>query len=257
MTVMAFAIKHPHLRIASYNIRKARGLDGRRDAGRVVDVINRLDADVVALQEVDMRLGNRPTAIPNDLIARATDFDVMPLAVNDVSLGWHGNAVLVRRGVGVAGVSRISLPGAEPRGAVAVHLEDGLTVIGVHLGLLRSSRRKQLAEIASQFGASERVVIIGDMNEWAPKRGFEALQDGFCLHTPGRSFHARRPIAALDRVALSHNLHLVDAGVEQGTMAKRASDHLPIWADVAYLENRTGSFASFSNALVAAPITKS
>lgn len=257
MNVMTHAIKHPHRRIASYNIRKARGIDGRRDAGRIVDVINGLDADVIALQEADRRLGDRPTAVPNDLIARATDFDVMPLALNNVSLGWHGNAMLVRRGVGVAGVSRITLPGAEPRGAVAVHLDDGLTVVGVHLGLLRSSRRKQLAAIASRFDTPKNVVIIGDMNEWAPKRGFEALQNGFRLHTPGRSFHARRPIAALDRVALSHNLRLVDAGVEQGAVAKRASDHLPIWADVAHLENKTGSFASFSNALVAAPITKS
>jgi endonuclease/exonuclease/phosphatase family metal-dependent hydrolase len=127
----------------------------------------------------------------------------------------------------------------------------------VHLGLLRNSRRKQLEAITSQFGAHQSVVIIGDMNEWAPTRGFEPLKDRFQLHSPGRSFHARRLIAALDRVALSHNLMLVDAGVEQGGLARRASDHLPIWADVGYLENNTGSFASFSNALVAAPMTKS
>jgi endonuclease/exonuclease/phosphatase family metal-dependent hydrolase len=257
MTAMPSSIMNLHYRIASYNIRKTRGLDGRRDAGRIIDVINSLDADVIALQEADLRLGNRPAALPKELIARATDFDVVPLATNDVSLGWHGNAVLVRRGISVEGINRIVLPGAEPRGAVGVQLQGGITVIGVHLGLLRSSRRKQLEAIISQFGAHQSVVIIGDMNEWAPTRGFEPLKDRFQLHSPGRSFHARRPIAALDRVALSHNLMLADAGVEQGELAKRASDHLPIWADVGYLENKTGSFASFSNALVAAPMTKS
>jgi endonuclease/exonuclease/phosphatase family metal-dependent hydrolase len=244
MTVMPQSIMNRPRRIASYNIRKARGLDGRRDAGRIIDVINGLDADVITLQEADMRLGNRPAALPKGLIESATDFKLVPLASNDVSLGWHGNAVLVRRGLGVAGISRIALPSAEPRGAVGVHFDDGMTVIGVHLGLLRRSRRKQLEKIVSQFGTAESIVIIGDMNEWAPTRGFEPLQDGFQLHSPGRSFHARRPMAALDRVALSHNLRLVDAGVAQCALAKRASDHLPIWADVAYLDKNSDSCAA-------------
>ncbi len=229
---MQHAFKDRPCRIASYNIRKARGLDGRRDAGRIIDVINGLDADVIALQEADRRLGDRPAALPKSLIAGATDFDLVPLADNGVSLGWHGNAILVRRGVGVASHALITLPGAEPRGAVAVTLDDGLVVVGVHLGLLRSSRRRQLQAIAAHVGKPEATVVIGDMNEWASTRGFEALQSGFALHSPGRSFHAARPIAALDRIAISHDLALRDAGVDEGPLAKRASDHLPIWADV-------------------------
>ncbi len=232
MPMMRHAFKDRPRRIASYNIRKARGLDGRRDPGRIIDVLNGLDADVIVLQEADRRMGDRPAAVPKDLIARATDFDLVPLAGNDVSLGWHGNAMLVRRGVGVASHTQITLPGAEPRGAVAVTLDDGLTVVGVHLGLLRSSRRRQLHAIATHVGPPETTVVIGDMNEWAQRRGLEALQGGFALHSPGHSFHAARPVAALDRVALSHDLALGDAGVDEGPLARRASDHLPIWADV-------------------------
>jgi endonuclease/exonuclease/phosphatase family metal-dependent hydrolase len=105
-------------------------------------------------------------------------------------------------------------------------------VVGVHLGLLRSSRRKQLQAIAAHIGQPDTTVVIGDMNEWALRRGFEALTGRYALHSPGRSFHAARPIAAFDRVALSHDLTLKDAGVDEGPLAKRASDHLPIWADV-------------------------
>jgi len=232
MTVMQQPFKDRSRRIASYNIRKARGLDGRRDPGRIVDVINGLDADVITLQEADRRMGDRPTALPKDLIAQATDFDVVPLATNGVSLGWHGNAVLVRRGLRIADAFRIPLPGVEPRGAVAVTLEDGLTVVGVHLGLLRNSRRRQLETIVAGLGDTTQVAIIGDMNEWAVRRGFEALDDAYTLYSPGRSFHAARPVAALDRVALSRDLRLDDAGVDQRPLTKRASDHLPIWADV-------------------------
>ncbi|MCO4849155.1 MAG: endonuclease/exonuclease/phosphatase family protein [Yoonia sp.] len=254
---MKHRIQKKSLRIASYNIRKARGLDGARDPGRVVDVLNGLDADVIALQEADMRLGDRPTAIPKAMIAQHTDFDVVSLADNDVSLGWHGNAILVRRGVTVAGFARISLPGVEPRGAVAVTLTDGLTVVGVHLGLLRRSRRMQLSAITAHLGDPSNVAVIGDMNEWSSARGFEPLNAEYDLHAPGRSFHAARPIASLDRIALSRDTTFIDAGVEQRPLAKQASDHLPIWADVSYFENSTGSFASLNNACVTAPITKS
>jgi len=232
MRAMSHPIKNRPYRIASYNIRKARGLDGRRDPGRVIDVINGLGADVITLQEADRRMGDRPTALPRELIARATDFDPVPLATNEVSLGWHGNAVLVRRGVKLSGFARIPLPGVEPRGAVAVTLADGPTVIGVHLGLLRRSRRQQLDVLRKRAEAAENAVMIGDMNEWAENRGFEPLCGHFALHSPGRSFHAARPIASLDRVALSHDLKLTDAGVDEGRLARRASDHLPIWADV-------------------------
>ncbi|MEL7014297.1 MAG: endonuclease/exonuclease/phosphatase family protein, partial [Pseudomonadota bacterium] len=47
------------MRVTSYNIRKAVGLDWRRDAGRIVDVLGEIDADVVVLQEADKRLGAR------------------------------------------------------------------------------------------------------------------------------------------------------------------------------------------------------
>ena len=233
MTSMTHPCKDRPLRLASYNIRKARGLDGRRNPGRVLDVINGLDADVIAIQEADRRMGDRPTALPKDLIARATDFDVVPLAGNDISLGWHGNAVLVRRGIAVSNARQINLPGAEPRGAVSVTLENGFTIVGVHLGLLRHSRRRQLRSIVAALGHTQKVAIIGDMNEWAVTRGLEALQESFTLHSPGRSFHAARPIAALDRVAVSHDMTLTDAGVDQSALARVASDHLPIWADIA------------------------
>ncbi len=52
------------LRLASYNIRKCLGLDLKRAPGRVMDVINGIDADIIVLQEADKRLGPRPAALP-------------------------------------------------------------------------------------------------------------------------------------------------------------------------------------------------
>ena len=222
------------LRFASYNIRKTKGTDRRRDPRRTVAVINDLQADVIALQEVDHRLGDRPAALHSTLIEEETDFRVLPFARNAVSLGWHGNAILVRKDVEVAQIEHLDLPGLEPRGAVSVSLcyPFDLRVIATHLGLMRRHRRKQLRAIMDQVDPDGHTVILGDFNEWSERRGLEPLTDHFVVHSPGRSFHAARPIAGLDRIALSSGLQLRSGGVLQSHDARRASDHLPVWADI-------------------------
>ena len=226
------------LRFASYNIRKCRGLDSIRSPGRIVDVLNGLNADVIALQEADRRMGDRPAAIPHDLITEHSDLGVAPLSMNDVSLGWHGNALLLSDRVKLLGTARIDLPGLEPRGAVLAEF-DGDTgpfrVVGVHLGLIRRYRERQLAAIRDALARREQMptIILGDFNEWSPSRGHEELGARFSVHSPGQTFHAARPLVALDRIALCNRTALCDAGVVETDQTRIASDHLPIWADVA------------------------
>ena len=222
------------MRLVSYNIRKAIGLDRRRRPGRILDVINSLDADIVVLQEADKRLGPRPPALPPALIASQSDFTPAPLGQNGLSLGFHGNAILLRRGLGLTEARPIPLPGLEPRGAVCILTESGLRVVGVHLGLMRRHRRAQIAALLETLARDPRpTAILGDFNEWSPERGLESLRRHFRLHAPGRSYHAARPVAALDRIALSPEIALRGAGICQSPLARIASDHLPIWADIA------------------------
>lgn len=219
-------------RLASYNIRKCVGLDRRRNPERVLSVINGLGADVVVLQEADRRLGDRPAALPARLIEQETDFHAV-MAGNAPSVGWHGNAILVRKGVAVTEVETLDLPGTEPRGAISVTLAGSLRVVGTHLGLLRSDRRAQSHAISQFLGATALPsVIAGDFNEWSHKRGLEALDQSHEIHRPGKSFHAARPVASLDRIALSPAMELADAGVVETELSRIASDHLPIWADI-------------------------
>ncbi|WP_370402499.1 endonuclease/exonuclease/phosphatase family protein [Sulfitobacter sp. JB4-11] len=223
------------LRIASYNIRKARGLDNKRMPERTLQVINSLDADIIVVQEADKRLGRRPPAIPRDMIAAETDLTLLEVDENSESLGWHGNAILLRASLKGGDVQRIPLPGLEPRGAVAMTLDIGLgvRVVATHLGLMRRDRRAQLDVLRDATQEEGHTVIAGDFNEWSNRRGLEPLAGRFNVHAPGRSFHARRPVAALDRIAISHGIEMRDGGVEEGRLAKRASDHLPVWADIA------------------------
>lgn len=223
------------MRIASYNIRKARGLDQKHRPDRILQVVNALNADVVLLQEADRRLGARAPAIPRAMIEAETDFDLVEVSANGLSLGWHGNAILVRKGTRPRQVQAIHLPGLEPRGAVRMDLDipGGLTVVAAHLGLRRRDRQAQLAALCTLAADSPRTVIAGDFNEWSATRGLDPLATRFEIHAPGRTFHASRPMAALDRFALSPGVALRDAGVAQDNLARRASDHLPIWSDIA------------------------
>ncbi|KPU84613.1 metal-dependent hydrolase [Marinosulfonomonas sp. PRT-SC04] len=222
-----------HLRLGSYNMRKCVGLDRRRSPFRNLEVINSIGADIVALQEADRRLGKRPAALPREMVTSYSDFTPIDLDETGVSLGWHGNAILVRNGLEVSGIQRLSLPGLEPRGAVIADIGP-LRFVAVHLGLIRRYRLFQMKAIiaALEVLPPKPTVIAGDFNEWSASRGMEPLKAHFTVHSPGLSFHAARPVAALDRFVISQDVHLKTAGVVQTPLAKRASDHLPVWADV-------------------------
>ncbi len=222
------------LRLASYNLHKCRGMTGPHAPERNLAVIAALNADVVALQEVDFRFGARPEALPRALIRDSTGLVPAPhLGTSEQSLGWHGQTLLLRPELAdQARLRRLPLPGIEPRGALALIL-PGLTVVAMHLGLARSSRRAQLARLiakAARIG-SEALVLTGDFNEWRDDRGLESLQP-LDIVAPGASWPAPFPRLRYDRIAVSPNLQVVDCGVFDSPLARRASDHLPIWADL-------------------------
>lgn len=225
------------IRILSYNTHKCVGIDRRRRPDRIASVLAHAKAEIVVLQEVDHRLGHRPAALPSALVEEATGLKLLPFALSPVSLGWHGQTILVRPDHTPLALKRIALPGLEPRGAIMAELETGrgrLRVIGVHLALLSRFRRMQLAAITAAISHREQMptLIVGDFNEWSPRGGADALGPEFRLHAPGPSFPAPRPLARLDRLALAHGMHLEGAGFLDGRTARIASDHLPLWAEV-------------------------
>ncbi|AOZ70954.1 hypothetical protein LPB142_08115 [Rhodobacter xanthinilyticus] len=225
------------IRIASYNLHKCVGTDRKTDPARILAVLNALSADVIALQEVDRRMGARPAALPEKLIEAESDFlRIDGPRTGPDSLGWHGQAILVRRGTRAIAVEGLDLPGLEPRGALAARLaHEGaapFTLIAAHLGLRRADRRAQWGRLAEILRAAPGPALaIGDFNEWSESRGFEALT-GFQIHAPGASYPAFAPVGRLDRVVVTPGLRVVRMGVFDSPLARRASDHLPIWADI-------------------------
>jgi endonuclease/exonuclease/phosphatase family metal-dependent hydrolase len=226
------------LKFASYNIHKAVGTDRRRDPDRILTVLREIGADIVALQEVDRRFGRRASVLPR-LLVEEQGYEIAPLSMRPDSMGWHGNAVLVRRGIEILGAEPVHLPTIEPRGAVRVELSVSgkrLRVAGVHLDLSGLRRRHQIHAILGELEACDPAcpaVVLGDFNEWSLRNGsLRRVGSRWQALTPGRSFPSRRPLAPLDRIVLSKEWRCQDSGVHHSALAVAASDHLPVWASV-------------------------
>jgi endonuclease/exonuclease/phosphatase family metal-dependent hydrolase len=227
------------LSFASYNIRKAIGLDRRRDPDRILSVLREIDADVVALQEADRRFGRRLSALPLAAIDEHTPYRPVPIAMRPGSLGWHGNALLVRRNIEVAGAEAVPLPTLEPRGAIRADLVVGnqrLRVVGMHLDLSGLRRRHQIRSVLAHLAKCDGgvpTVLMGDLNEWAMHGGcFREFGHDWHVLSPGRSFPSRRPIAQLDRIIVSDEWRVLGANVHHSALAAQGSDHLPVWAQL-------------------------
>lgn len=243
----------------SFNIRKAIGTDRKRRPDRILAVLAEISPDVVALQEADKRVGTRGAAIPHSLIDdhgafEAVEFDVSHPKLLDLipdhpvsrswmerldtrNLGWHGNAILVKRGTKVIECAALDLPTFEPRGAVMAELELSsgaqLRVIGMHLDLSGLWRKRQARRILAHVEARHArmpTIIMGDTNEWRDGGCLDDFGTRFRAVACGPSFHSRRPVAKLDRILIDERIDLVEAGVHTTATAKNASDHLPVWA---------------------------
>ena len=226
-----------NLTFASYNIHKAVGLDRRRDPERILAVLREIDADVIALQEADRRFGDRSSVLPRQMIDDHTPWRTVPLQMRPDSIGWHGNALLVRRGIEVRRAEPVPLPMLEPRGAVCAHLVAGgrdVCVVGMHLDLSGLRRRRQLRAVFDHLaatGAPCPTVLMGDFNQWSHLRGaMREVTDGWQTLPLGNSFPSRQPIAALDRIIASDHWACAAKGVHHSALSALASDHLPVFA---------------------------
>lgn len=223
--------------VASYNMRKAIGTDRRRVPERTLEVLREIDADVIALQEADRRFGRRASVITPHLLEEHSSWKAVDFGVRALSSGWHGNAILVRKDSIVSDAEAIHLPALEPRGAVMVDVRIGgtmLRVVGMHLDLSGLWRRRQAHTILNHVATCSTpypTVMMGDLNEWSRQAG--CLRDfckDFTSAETGPSFHARRPIARLDRILVSREWRIAECGVHMSAAARKASDHLPVWA---------------------------
>lgn len=239
------------LRIATYNIHK--GVQGLGPARRleihnIALAVERFDADIVCLQEVrhlhrrdEAYFAHWPRQPQADYLAPPGYRAVY--RTNAVTRhGEHGNAILSRHEVESHAHEDMSDHRLEQRGLLHACVRCGgrpLHVIAVHLGLIASSRRRQVAQLSRFIGrevpASEPLVVAGDFNDWGarlrPAMASIGLHDLALPRTA--TFPARLPIAQLDFV-YARGLKPLGLTVPRGPVWWRMSDHLPLIAEFGF-----------------------
>ena len=227
----------PRLRAVTYNIHGAVGTDGALDVERVLEVIGAMEPDVLALQEVDAGFRRGPP----DLLERLAEGAGLRALFGPTlhrGAGSYGNALLTR--YPVRWDERHAIGGLELRGAIEAVLEvrgHELHVIATHLALRRKIRRRQAERLAglvdAQRGRVDGAVVMGDVNDWALlSRQMRPLDEALGRAPRRRSFPSRAPVFALDRIWCGGGARRHRVGVWRAPPARRASDHLPVWAEV-------------------------
>ena len=227
------------LKIATYNIQKSIGLDARRDPERIFEVILEVEPDILALQELDRRFGNRKATLPASEIVARSHLKPISFSAHAHGLGWHGNGMLVHKSAIVLSKRCIDLPQFEPRGAVMATIDImgiKIRIVSVHLSVIGNFRKRQIAHIVSEIASEPTrlpTVVLGDLNEWSrSSASMRAFGTHFQAVETGNSFPSLLPIVPLDRILVTPDLNVEIAGVHRSRLAKIASDHLPAWARV-------------------------
>ena len=229
------------MRLLSWNIHKGIGGRDRRYAlQRIIDCIDHERPDLVCLQEVDRLVGRSQFDDQPRLLGQSLDLQSIFQANVSVANGTYGNLILSRWAVG--STHRISLKRGirKARGAQLVHVEtpEGVVhLVNTHLGLDEKERHWQveflLAHKLFQSSAAIPTLIAGDFNDWRDTLTERSLAShGFHQVTSPaaefRSFPSWLPVGSLDKVFIRGALKTERVRVVRTSLARVASDHLPI-----------------------------
>ena len=215
--------------VASYNIHKAEGLDGRVDLARIALVLREIGADLVGIQEI-----YQPQAAT---LAAELGMDMAMGVTRHRDDVPYGNAVFTRFGVHDSHPFDLTRPPREPRGGIRLDTVVGERVVhlfNVHFGLKLSERAEQVETLVRDQVLRRDLpglrVVIGDLNEWFPGAVGRTLRRELSGPRSRRTHPAPLPIFPLDRIYWDRELHADGLHVHRSRLARVASDHLPVVA---------------------------
>jgi len=243
-----------HIRVMTYNIHRAIGMDRRFRPDRILRVLEHHHADVLLLQEVDDGV---PRSRRLDLAKElALGMDYPHFAVgHNVTLrkGRYGNATLSRYPILRERNIDLTVGRRKRRGCqhtrirlekVAGHPHE-LDVFNLHLGLSAVERSQQLGMLArsgefSSVTPHQPCLVAGDFNDWRSLLHpiFTDILNFHCATRQAqradrslRTYPSFSPRGSLDLIYYRGRLRMLSSRVCRLRVARVASDHLPIVAD--------------------------
>jgi endonuclease/exonuclease/phosphatase family metal-dependent hydrolase len=236
------------LRVATYNIHKGvQGVGPRRrlEIHNLAHAVEQFDADIVCLQEVRKmhqleakHFARWPVQPQADYLA-PEGYRAVYQTNAYTRHGEHGNALLSRWPVLSQRHEDMSDHRFEQRGLLHVVLQvhgQMVHVVVVHLGLIRGSRVRQMAQLAGyiqrEVPPHDALLVAGDFNDWGSllreSLGRVGLRSGSSSTLP--TFPSRLPLVQFDHI-YARGMQACHQEVPRGSIWGRMSDHLPLIVD--------------------------
>lgn len=240
------------LRVATYNIQHGVGMDNRRDYKRIAEVLERMNPDVVAVQEVDSMTHRTDNTYTLGEIADHMRYHASFAPAIDYDGGKYGVGILSRKRP--IRVERYALPGREEARTLLVAEFDHYVFAATHLSLTEEDRVASLGiieQVARRCG--KPFVLAGDMNSSAHSPFMRQFERNFYICSPKvATWPSDKPQECLDYIAVykSHGDVRRAGPIVKGWEAYRpyvgepavalhaevvktlASDHRPVYADI-------------------------
>jgi endonuclease/exonuclease/phosphatase family metal-dependent hydrolase len=243
------------LRVMTYNVHSCIGLDGKLDVARISRVIAQSKPDVVCLQELDLRKIRSGGDDQAQLIAKLLEMNYQFHPALRMEEEEYGDAVLTHLPMKTMKVG--VLPGTkpdssrEPRGALWVTVNYNGTdvhIINTHLGLSSSEQMQQVDALLGEdwlqplLDSQDPIVFCGDFNCHPRSRPYRRLttklddaQHRLKNHRAKNTFYTRFPLFRIDHIFVNERVEVVNIEVPRSRTAMRASDHLPLIAELKVL----------------------
>jgi endonuclease/exonuclease/phosphatase family metal-dependent hydrolase len=243
------------IRVMTYNIHSCVNYKREVNCERFAGIIAELQADIVALQEVDAEKPFGKSRNQAGLLADRLKMDYIFFPSENAGLHAFGLAILSR--FSFIESRHSLLPNLYPRlnprkrGVIrtSIQLPDGpLHIINAHLSLFKLERRKQVKTLMGKdwlmaVPQDEPIILCGDLNAGPLSKTYRTFSRYLFdvqkeIKHPGGfnsqpTFHSKSPLFRIDHIFVSHHFQTLNVEVTNTPNTRTASDHLPLTVDLA------------------------
>jgi endonuclease/exonuclease/phosphatase family metal-dependent hydrolase len=242
------------IRVLSYNMHRAIGVDRLFRPERIARVINHHQADIVLLQEVDVGV---PRSRQLDLAKEMAEAAGYPHYVTGLNVklnkGMYGNTTLSKFPITQSRNIDLTVGRRKARGCQYSSIQvnnssdfsQNIEVFNLHLGLSSQERVRQIgllihSEEFSPLTPGAPCLVGGDFNDWRTLLGpiFTDILNFECATNHSRGYHnpyltypAFTPTGGLDKIFYRGPLELIKRRRCWMGITRLASDHLPVIAE--------------------------